>query len=328
MIIVTGATGHVGNVLVKRLVKEGNEVGIVVHNKAPEQILGDIKVKVFKADVTDYNSLLEPFSQADIVYHMAAKISITTGEFEELKKINVEGVKNVLRACKECKVKRLVYASSVHALVEPPHGTPLVEKVADTTDKVFGDYAKSKVLAYKEVMKAVKDGLDVVICFPSGVIGPYDYKPSQIGQIIKNFLSGKPNKYFDGQYDYVDVRDVVNGIILAAKLGKTGQGYILSGNKITIKEIYNILLDYTKMDVELTKIPSWLVYLSSMFSEFFSKLKHEEPLFTPYSVLVLRSNALISNQKAKQELGYTTRPIKETFKDAVDWFRGESVSIS
>jgi len=324
MIIVTGATGHLGNVLVKKLVADGHDVGILVHNKPPQDVFADIPLKVFLGDITDYTTLVEPFKNAEIVYHLAAKISISSGEFEQLQKINVGGAKNVVKACLENGVKKLIYASSVHALVETPHGVQIIENVPDNTNNVLGDYARSKVLAYHEIMQGFKQGLNVVIVFPSGIIGPYDYKPSQIGQIIKNFLAGKPSSFFDGKYDYVDVRDVVEGMLQASVKGRAGQGYILNGNISTVHEIYQILEEYTKIHNKLSKIPLWLAYSVSYFAEFFSKLKHEEPLFTPYSVAVLQSNPLFSNAKAKSELNYKVRPLKQTLQDAVDWHQSHT----
>ena len=327
MIIVTGATGHLGNVLVKRLIAEGKEVGIIAHSKPPKDVFGDLPIKVFQGDVTEYSSLIEAFKQAEIVYHLAAKISISSGEFELLKKINVEGTANVVKACLECGVKRLLYTSSVHALYEEPHGVEILEKVPDSLDGVFGDYARSKILAYKEVMKGVALGLDAVVVFPSGIIGPYDYKPSQIGQTVKNFLLGENSNYIDGVYDYVDVRDVVTGVLLASEKGKTGQGYTLGGNLLSVKDIYQILQEYTGRVAKITRIPTSIAYFFSFFAEAYAKWKKVEPLLTPYSVTVLKSNALISHKKAELELGYKVRPAKETLAAAVDWFNGKDVSL-
>jgi dihydroflavonol-4-reductase len=328
MVLVTGATGHIGNVLVKRLLNEGQDVGILIHDKAPTTVFPNLNVKVFQGDVTDYQSLVSAFQHVEIVYHLAAKISITSGEFATLEKINVQGTANVVKACLHSGVKRLVYTSSIHAIYEQPHGIELVEKVPDTVDGVIGDYAKSKVLAYKEVMKGVAGGLDAVVVFPTGVIGPFDYKPSQIGLLIKNFLVGKTNYYIDGAYDYVDVRDVVQGILLAAAKGKAGEGYILGGNQLTVSEMYRVLQSYTGIKAKLNRIPTWLAYFISFFAEAFAKMTKQEPLLTPYSVTVLKSNSWTSHRKAEKELGYRSRPIKETLADSVDWHQGKSVSLT
>jgi dihydroflavonol-4-reductase len=327
MIIVTGATGHLGNVLVKRLISEGNDVAVLAHNKPPKEVFGDLNIKVFQGDITDYKSLVDAFKDADFVYHLAAKISITSGDFEALKKINVEGTANVVKACLECKVKRLVYVSSIHAIKEEPHGTVLVENVPKGIENVIGDYAKSKILAYWEVMKAVEKGLDAVVCFPTGIIGPFDYKPSQIGQMMKNYLTGQNNYYIDGEYDYVDVRDVVTGLISAMEKGEKGEGYILGGHLITVKNMYEVFHKITNIDAKLTRIPTGVAYFFSFFAEFLAKLMKKEPLLTPYSVVVLKSNSYVKYEKAKKILGYKSRPIDETIKDSLFWHKGEKISL-
>jgi dihydroflavonol-4-reductase len=328
MILVTGATGHIGNVLVRRLVDSGEEVAVLSHMKQPAKVFGGLPVKICEGDVTEYSSLKTAFRGIDVVYHLAAKISISSGELDLLMAINTQGTANVVKACLKNRIKRLVYVSSVHALVETPKGAPIIEKVPDTLKNVWGDYAKSKVLAYREVMKGFAKGLDVVVVFPTGVIGPYDHKPSQIGQLIKNYLQGKTVNYIDGKYDYVDVRDVVSGIILAAKKGKSGEGYLLGGHMLSVNEIFTILENVSGTKARLRKIPLWLAYYASFFAELYSKLKGEEPVFTPYSVKVLQSNSLISFKKAHDELGYKARPVVQTLGDAVAWFRGERVSIN
>jgi len=328
MILVTGATGHIGNVLVKCLLGEGQDVAILIHDKSPTVIFAGLAVKVFQGDVTDYQSLVSAFQRVEVVYHLAAKISITSGEFFSLEKINVQGTANVVKACLQCGVKRLVYISSIHAIYEEPHGVELVEKVPQTLDGVIGDYAKSKVLAYKEVMKGVAKGLDAVVVFPTGVIGPFDYKPSQIGLLIKNFLLGKTNYYIDGSYDYVDVRDVVQGILLAAAKGKKGEGYILGGKQLGVKEMYQELQSYTGIKAKLNRIPTGLAYFISFFTEAFAKMTKQEPLLTPYSVTVLKSNSWTSHRKAEKELGYRSRPVKETLAAAIDWHQGKPVALT
>jgi dihydroflavonol-4-reductase len=193
---------------------------------------------------------------------------------------------------------------------------------------VIGDYAKSKIIAYWEVMKAVDKGLDAVICFPTGIIGPFDYKPSQIGQIMKNYLTGENNYYIDGEYNYVDVRDVVNRLILAMEKGKKGEGYILGGSMISVKLMYEIFHKITNIDAKFTRIPTGVAYFFSFFAEFIAKLMKKEPLLTPYSVLVLKSNSTVSCKKAETNLGYKSRPSEETIKDSLAWHKGENVSLT
>ena len=327
MVLVTGATGHLGNVLVKRLIKEGADVGILVHNKSPKDIIGDIPYKIYQGDITDYKTLVKAFKDAEVVFHLAAKISITSGEYDELLRVNVGGTENVVKACKETGVKKLVYVSSVHACQETPQGMPITEQVPESIEHVIGDYAKSKVLAYHKVIEGVKDGLDAVIVFPTGIIGPFDYRPSQIGQLVRDFLLNKPVRYLEGAYNFVDVRDVVNGILLANNKGKTGEGYLLGGFKVTVKELYEELQKVSGVTGKMQKIPTKFAYYLSFVAEAFSKITKKEALFTPYSVRTLNSNCLISIEKARAELGFNPRPFEKTVQDEVVWFRGNIIDV-
>jgi len=123
--------------------------------------------------------------------------------------VNVGGLRNVIAACRSAKVRRLVYTSSIHAIAEPPHGTMIDESQPFDPNRVLGDYARSKARATRLLLDEVRDGnLDAIICCPTGVIGPYDYDISNIGQLIMDFASGHLKSYVNGAYDFVDVRDV------------------------------------------------------------------------------------------------------------------------
>lgn len=327
MIIVTGATGHIGNVVVKQLVAQGKEVGIITHSRSPEDILAGFPVKVFQGSTTDPGFLTSVFKGAEAVIHLAAKISIQSGEYAQLYETNVVGTRNVMQSALLVKVPKVVYVSSVHALLEQPNGQVITEIVPTDANMVLGDYAKSKVLAYHEVMQAYHDGLDVSIVFPAGVIGPFDYKPSQIGQVEKNFIAGKKNYYIDGKYNYVDVRDVAKGIITALVKGQPGEGYALTGYEITVADMYKLISESIGGKLSLAKIPSFVAYPLSFVAEFFAKIFKKPALFTPYSFKVLQSNCNFSNEKAKSELGFNPRSLKDSLTDAIHWHQGQTVSI-
>ena len=182
-------------------------------------------------------------------------------------------------------------------------------------------YDQSKAQASLEVLKGVDNGLEAVLVCPSGVIGPYDYRISQMGQLFVNFLKGNQRAYTDGSYDFVDVRDVANGIIFASKYGKSGETYILSGERITVHELVLYLKEITGMKAPILKMPLWFVKAVSKVFHLYYKLAKSKPLFTSYSIGVLNSNCEISSKKAKKELDFSPRPIKESIKDSIEWFK-------
>lgn len=320
MIVVTGATGHIGNVLVKTLVKRGEKVRAFVMPSESLIPLAGLDVDHFYGDVRDIKALQEGFRDAEVVYHLAGIISISK-KSKNIYDVNVEGTKNVIKACLDCKVKRLVYMSSIHAFVEPPKGIPIIETKDFDPSKVIGEYAKSKAMATIEVLNATSKGLDVVIVHPTGVIGPYEYKLSNIGQMIYNFMKGKIHFYINGAYDFVDVRDVALGTILACEKGRSGENYILSGEQITVKRIFEILSEAFNIKCPSVEVPIWIARSVAPIWEFAHDLfkSKEQQTYTAYSIRTILSNSLTSHEKASKELGYSPRSIEISIKDTAKW---------
>lgn len=239
MVIVTGATGHIGNVLVRELLARGVGVRVLVLPDDDKRPLAGLDVEAIHGDVTDLVSLKTAFAGAELVFHLAGIVTIMPGVASVLERVNVGGMRNVIAACRANGVRRLVYTSSIHAIAEPPHGTVIDESQPFDPDRVLGDYARSKARATLLLLDEVcKGGLDAVICCPTGVIGPWVYGISNIGQLILDFASGHLLKsYVSGAYDFVDVRDVARGLILAADKGQPGRHYIFSGAQVQVPEL-------------------------------------------------------------------------------------------
>lgn len=325
MLVVTGATGHVGNVLVRQLLAKGHNVRCVVLPHESTRPLAGLDVELVEADVQDYPALLESIQGARIVFHLAGIITIVSGLRQKLMAVNVQGTRNVIRACREGKVERLVYTSSVHALVEPPCGETIDEDAAFDPGRVHGDYGKSKALATREVLAAAKTGLDAVVVIPAGVIGPFDYKPSEMGQLIVDYLENRMRACLDGAYNFVDVRDLATGLMAAAEKGTRGEAYLLSGFEITIEELFRSLSHLSTVQMPKLKLPTWLCKTASYLAIPYYKLTKITPRFTPYSMYVLQSNCKMSFAKAKRELGFNPRPLAETLRDTVGWLKEEGM---
>jgi dihydroflavonol-4-reductase len=243
-----------------------------------------------------------------------------------LERVNVGGVRNVIKASQTCGVHRLVYTSSVHAITEPPHGTIIDESQPFDPERVLGDYAWSKALATLLLLEEVrKGGLDAVICCPTGVIGPWDYGISNIGQMILDFASGYMKSYVRGAYDFVDVRDVASGLILAAEKGQTGRHYIFSGAQVQVSELMKELEHTIGYPFPSYEIPSAIARDAGVLASVYYRLVRRRPVFTAYSIDVLRSNSKVSSTRAREELGFTTRPWQESIRDQVEWFRAEGM---
>lgn len=321
MVLVTGATGHIGNVLVRQLLERDKKVRALIHRDETLTALGGLKVEMVKGDVRNPDSLLQAFNGIDTVYHLAGVISILPGQNRLLHQVNVVGTQNTVKACLKTGVKRLVYTSSIHAIEEPPCGTVIDETLPCNPDKVPKGYGWSKAQATLAVLTGVEQGLDAVIVCPTGVIGPYDYKISEMGQLITDFVNGDLKAYIDGAYDFVDVRDVARGIILAGEKGQSGECYILSGEQITVYGLLLLLQELTGVKAPSLKVPIWLAQIAARVTPLYYRLTRTKPRFTSYSIDVLCSNSVISSEKARRELGFATRPIRESIADAILWFK-------
>jgi dihydroflavonol-4-reductase len=326
MILVTGATGHIGNVLVRQLLKKGEQVRALILRGEDTRSLRDLEVETIQGDVLDLSSLWEAFQGVRGVFHLAGMISIMPGRDSTIWRVNVEGTKNVIKAAIESGVKRLVYTSSIHAIRRMERGI-IDESLPYDLATPYGEYDRSKAAATLEVQKAAQAGLDAVIVCPTGVIGPYDFRGSEIGHVIRGAALAYPTLYVDGAYDFVDVRDVAQGLILAEQTGLAGESYILSGHKISVRYLLETVREVTGRAFTSIKLPFGLAAFVAKFTPHYYRISQTKPRFTPYSLEVLRSNADISHAKASRELGYQTRSMYETITDTVRWILENHIAL-
>lgn len=325
MHVVTGATGHIGNVLVRELLSRGVEVRALIPPFDDTTSLEGVAVERVEGDILAPGSLVAAFRGADVVYHLAGMVSILPGQGQRLHRVNVEGTRNVVAACFEAGVPRLVYTSSVHALGVPPPGAVVDEGLGFDPQRAMGDYDRSKALATLEVLDGVGQGLDAVIVCPTGVIGPYDYRVSEMGQLLLDFARGRIRAYIEGAYDFVDVRDVATGHVLAVERGRSGESYILSGERVTVRDLMLLLEGELGVAAPRSRVPTLLARFAAIFTPLYQRLTGQRPLFTEYSIRTLSSDCIVNSEKARRELGYHPRPIRESIIDAIRWFRERGV---
>lgn len=319
MWLVTGATGHVGNVLVRKLLERGEKVrAMILPGECRESISG-LEVEAVEGDVLNLDTVFESMRGIRGVFHLAGVISIMPGANPSVRKVNVEGTKNLLHAAMDRGIKRLVYISSIHAIRRVEEGV-IDERVPYDMNNPYGAYDRSKAEATLEVLNAADSGLEAVVTCPTGIIGPFDFRGSMMGSLIHDAAVAKPTLYVDGAYDFVDVRDIAEGLISAAENGKRGESYILSGQKISVRYLLETIREITGRNFFQMKIPFDLARFATLFTPAYYKLAHSTPRFTPYSLEVLQSNSNISHAKATHDLGYSPRSLFESIRDTVKWF--------
>lgn len=316
MILITGATGRIGNLLTRRLVENGEDVRIFSRSGKGKS-LQDVNVEVFSGDITNVENLKKSLEGIEEVFHLAGLINISNENRSLTYKINIEATKNIAKLCREKDIK-LYYTSSIHAFDAPKDNSQINEETPLSTDEksARGIYDYSKAVATQCVIDEISKGLNSIIFFPTGVIGPYDYTPSFFGSGMISLVKSNLSRTIDGKYDYVDVRDTVDAILKARELRKFGEKYILSGNVLTMGEYVNFLKEVTNINSNTRIFSLTFAKILGFFNQLFDK-KSE---ITLYSVDTLNSNSNISNQKAKLELGFTPRSAKESIQDQYRWF--------
>jgi dihydroflavonol-4-reductase len=314
---VTGASGHIGTNLCRTLIGQKHRLRVLV-NRSKES-LHNLDLEHVNGNLLDPGCLKELVDGTEVLIHLAASISINGNR--QILETNVEGTRNVIRAAREGGVKRLIHFSSIHALCHDPLDQSLDEsRSLALTDPII--YNRSKALAEQMVHEAVGDGLDAVIINPTSVMGPFDYRPSLIGQAILQLYQGRIPALVPGGYDWVDVRDVVSGTIAAIEKGRTGESYLLSGHYVSLVDLYRMLLEYKGGGQKLPVIPFWLAELGVPFLKAWAALTGSKPLYTRESVKILKTaHPSISSAKAAGELDYKPRPFHQTLEDTLSWFR-------
>lgn len=327
--IVTGANGHLGNTLIRCL--KGVKVdiyGLVLPNEKCEDhdnvhyIKGDIRYKdslrpLFEEQINQKTNKKSDFET--YVIHTAGIVDISEKGTPALYDVNVNGTKNIISLCKEYKVKRLLYVSSVHAIPEKD-GDVIKEVDSFSPDKVTGAYARTKAAATQAVLEAGEQGLDVVVVHPSGIIGPYDNSGNHLVQMIKEYIKGSLPACVKGGYDFVDVRDVAKGCLQALNKGKRNNCYILSNCYYEIKDVLEMVRKFVHKR-KLVVLPIWMAKMVAPIFEWFAKIKHRRPLYTKYSLHTLKTKDRFSHDKATHDIDYIPRGLKETIRDTILWFK-------
>jgi dihydroflavonol-4-reductase len=323
MNLVTGAAGHLGNVLVRELLARGDAVRALILPGEDCAGLEGLPVERVEGNILDRAALQRACQGVDTLYHMAALVSLLEKDAPILHKVNVEGTRNVLEAARLCGVRRLVYTSSIHALARPPLGVAINETLPFDVHNPAGPYDRTKAEASLEVLKAAKAGLDVVIVCPTGVVGPYDFRRSEMGEMILSWMRARVSFVVPGRFDFVDVRDVARGHILAAQHGQPGETYILGGEGIDVGHLCALVkasAGQRATHAPILSVPTRLALFAAYFAQIYYTWTHTRPCFTRYSLETLQSNSLISSEKARRQVGYAPRSLVESIRDTVGWW--------
>ncbi len=318
LVLVTGASGHVGANLIRSLLGRGYRVRALVH--VDTAAIEGLDAEIVRGDITDKSSLFPALHDVDVTYHCAAYISISGRWWDAMRRQNVEGTQNVVRGCVQNGVRRFIHFSSIHATADSGPETVIDEQSALALGAGAAPYDRSKAEAEQIVLDAVRSGLDTVVVAPTAVLGPHDYRPSHFGRVLLALAQGRMPAVVKGGYDWVDVRDVVDGAIGAAEVAPAGAKFMLSGHWCSLSGVAQMVSELRGCHPPRICLPSRLAEAAGVLNEAFCRARGVEALFTRFSVGALSSHRNVSHDKAAREFGYNPRALRDTVADTLRWF--------
>ena len=318
-VFITGATGFVGANLVRLLIEENYQVKALVRKNTNLTNLKNLKIELVEGDLCD-EYLFKEMSDCDYLFHVAAHYSLWQKDQDLLHQSNIFGTKNILQAAKQAGIKRTVYTSSVAAIGVRKDGILADETYQSPVEQLIGNYKKSKYYAEQEAQKVISSGHDVVIVNPTTPIGAYDIKPTPTGEIIVRFLTGNMPAFVNTGLNFINVKDVAKGHLLALEKGKTGERYILGNQNLTLQEFLNKLAQVTGKKAPSIKLPLWLPLTIAFCDEYLLSKLGKTPSVAVEAVKMSGQFMYYNSHKAVTELGLPQTDIEEAIKDAVRWF--------
>jgi dihydroflavonol-4-reductase len=326
---VTGASGFIGANLVHELLARGHRVKALLRPESDLRGLAGADVERVPGDVSDREKLKQAMAGCDWCFHVAASYHLWLSDYRPMYEANVQGTFNVLDSAGKAGCSRIVYTSTVGCIGLPVTwrghtGDPTDETATVTEAKLKGNHYKiSKWRAEKVARQLAKDGLPIVIVNPSAPVGPRDVKPTPTGQVIVDFLNRNMPAYLDTGLNWVHVRDVAVGHILAAEKGRVGERYILGSaeGNWTMKEAFAVLEEITGVRGPRIQIPYGVAWLAACGDELKSKFTGKPPRAPLAGVRMALHKMFFNPAKAIRELGLPQTPPKQALADAAEWFR-------
>lgn len=319
---VTGATGFVGSHVVRLLRMRGDRVRILVRRSSRSQNIEGLGCEIVEGDLREASSLVRCVQGCRVVYHVAADYRLWARNPQEIYQSNVAGTRNLLSACCEAGVEKVIYTSTVGTIGMRSDGVPTDEETPVALDDMIGHYKRSKFMAEQVAREFAHEGFPVVIVNPTAPVGAGDIKPTPTGKVILDFLRGRLPAYVDTGLNIVAVEDVAQGHILAERKGEIGQRYILGGENLSLREILETLARICGRRMPRFPMPWTVALVAAYMAQFFmGTILRREPSIPLDGVRMARYKMYVSSERARRELEYNPRPAEQALRQAVAYFR-------
>ncbi|MEE4261456.1 MAG: NAD-dependent epimerase/dehydratase family protein [Desulfobacteraceae bacterium] len=319
-VLVTGATGFIGSAVVRELSEKGVKIRCLVRDTSSMKNMDGLYVEIAHGDIRDIDSVQRALKGCDSVYHLAAVYANWLPDPGLMYRVNEEGTRNVLTACRNAGVQKVVYCSSVAAL--GAHGrTPADESAKFNLNATRDHYYISKYRAEQVALEFARSGVPVVIVNPSNPIGVRDIAPTPTGALIINLLKGKFPGYVDGGINLIDVTDCARAIVAAMEKGQAGKKYILGNRNVSIKEYFDLIVKVAgKGKSPFLRIPTWMAVFSGSGYQILSRITGNPPVTSASWARVGSHYSWWDCTRAREELDLGQRPVEKSIADAIRWF--------
>jgi dihydroflavonol-4-reductase len=322
-VVVTGAAGFIGSAVVRALLARGAHVVAVLEPGGDETNLQGLDVERQETDVRDRDSVIGVCEGARFIFHLAAMYRFWAPRAQDFYDVNVGGALNVLDAARANKCERIVYTSTVGVigLEGAAHGKAADETCYADVAHLFGLYKRTKYVAEHEVLRAAAQGAPVSLVLPTFPLGPGDTRPTPTGKLVLDFLNGRVPAFVDTTLNVVHVDDLAGGHLLALERGLTGRSYIIGGENVPMGAMLAELARVTGLPAPKWQVPrAFALGIGSLSQLVEGRILKREPAVALEAARMSTTNMMFSDQRARNELGYSPRPAREAIADSARWF--------
>ncbi len=322
-VVITGASGFIGSAVARAVAARGAHVVAAIEPGADERNLKDIDAERAVVDIRDAAAVREVCEGARFVFHLAAIYRFWARDPKIFYDVNVGGTLNVLDAVAAAGCERLVYTSTVAVLglQGTHHGKPADETCYADIAHLFGQYKRTKYVAEHEVLKAAGEGLDVCLALPTFPLGPGDLTPTPTGKVVLDFLNGKMPGFVNTAMNVCHVDDLAAGHLAALEYGRRGRSYILGGENLPMRAMLATLADICGLPAPRVAIPRGLALTAGAASSLVEgRILRREPRVALEAARMATTRMIFNDERARAELGHTSRPAREAIEDSARWF--------
>lgn len=326
-VAVTGGAGFIGSAVVRALLAQGREVRVLLEPGASTGNLDELpSVDRVTVDVVNGPAMTRALRGCEALYHLAAVYKLWAPDPELIYRVNLEGTTATLLAAQSAGVRRVVYTSSIAAVGLRDDGGLSDEGTAFNLWPIANPYIATKHLSERVALQFASAGLPVVVVNPGFPFGPRDLGPTPTGRILLSLLRGELPGYTDGGFSAIDVDDCAAGHLLAEEKGRVGERYLLVNHNVTFREFLREARRVAGVRRPLLPLPVSVASAAGLAMELWADhVSHAEPQATYRGVRYATRQAFFSNRKARDELGLPTRPLAETVRRAIDFFRASGM---